>query len=179
MSRLPFVWLGAVASIAGVLAIGVWEIHDGGSGGRGDAVTLTGIDTSACPSAAVMQFGVGRVRNMRIGPVTMHFAADASDLEGHVFAGFFADGLKQKIPLHIDLPVGTTFRIHGSRLETGEPMTWEGPDRLLGEPRPRAEWTFVPGGMTFPREGCYQVFVDVQGASYGPFGFEVRAGGGT
>jgi hypothetical protein len=128
---------------------------------------------AACPSVAAMQSVAPSQRVMKAGPVTMLFARDFLDHEDRVFAGVFSDGLRQKIPLQIDMPVGTQFRVHGYELVTRAEMTWEGPSSLAGPPRPRAEWTFAPGGMTFPQAGCYQIFVGIEGIEYGPFGFEV------
>jgi hypothetical protein len=54
-------------------------------------------------------------------------------------------------------------------------MFWDGPTRLA-ENVPVSERTFVPGQMMFPGPGCYQVCVDVEGVSQGPFGFVVRSG---
>ncbi len=110
---------------------------------------------------------------MEIGPVMIHFAGPAVGTRGEVFAVRYSGrGLVQKLPLRIDAAPGTSVRVHGINTRSGQSLTWEGPGATALD-SPIAERGFLPGAMAFPETGCYQVFVDVDGASYGPFGFVV------
>lgn len=126
----------------------------------------------ACPTNSPMVW-----RNdfweMNQGPVVMFFRHQGVGSKRQVFTGKFADGPKEKIPLHIKAEPGTPFTVRGVGYSNGLPVNWEGPSSMPTIERPMAEGFFIPGVMVFPEAGCYQVFVDIAGDTYGPFGFTV------
>jgi hypothetical protein len=108
-----------------------------------------------------------------VGPDLEVFAHYRTDQFGKTHP---EEGIKQKVWFHIYAPVDTRFSVRGNSLDLNSIATWEGPTRLMGEPIPLAERSFVPGGMTFQKPGCHQIFVTMNGVEYGPFGFVVRSG---
>lgn len=139
------------------------------------------VRTPACPTSAAMEWA-GRGWIMRIGPVGLNFPYAVVGPDKEVFAGAGSGrggpgrpgALYQKIPLNVDAPAGTPFVLRGAELTSGAAMEWDGPSRVSVNV-PVSERTFVPGQMVFDAPGCYQLFFELQGESYGPFGFVVRS----
>ncbi len=131
---------------------------------------------AACPSTGVMVWR-GQQWEMQIGPVVMQFAGSAVADSKIVAARNRSGWLVQKIPLRIDAPPDTPFSVHGFGATSGAEMVWEGTNAMPPANWPVSERTFAPGHMAFPEAGCYQLFVQVDGVEYGPFGFVVTRGG--
>lgn len=174
--RTLLAWLVAGAAVVAFGAGSGW-LSDGRGPSNQSALIGQVLDRpelrgNACPSETVLTWN-GSQWEMEIGPVNIYFADPAVGTRGEVFAVQYAErGLVQKLPLRIDAPPGTPVTVHGVNDRSGRALTWEGPNSIAPD-QPVAERGFLPGAMAFPELGCYQVFVDVESASYGPFGFVV------
>ena len=176
--------MGVVAIIAAVTITFVRSRDD--DSGSPPAAASAQVDGQECPSVSPITYdSVRHSYFVAHGPVALHFPRPAVGPDLEVFAHYRTDkvgkthpeeGIKQKAWWHIDAPIDTRFSVHGNSLNSDFVATWEGPTRLMGEPIPLAERSFVPGGMTFQKPGCHQIFVTINGVEYGPFVFVVRSG---
>jgi hypothetical protein len=140
--------------------------------------------TAVCPNEAVWTSR----EILNSGPVTLAFAPDDIDIDGHVRAvwSYQAGGYVVKVPLNVLASPGREVIVYGNRLDSEVRARFDYgratgyAEEVVFTPRAnehRPDAIFAPGSWLLPEAGCYQVFVEVDGHREGPFGVTIVASG--